>query len=93
MICEHLQPVEQDLKLAGFNETYRGQPWSKNCREWVYFDCALDLATLRARLRLPASVIDHVHRGTHDGSEAGFVCTCRWDAIMGLHPDPTAEIA
>lgn len=92
MVCEHLQRLEQDLKQAGFKETYRGQPWSTNCREWIYFDCLLDLVALRARLRLPEIVIDHVHRGTHDGSEAGFVCTCRWDAIMGAHAEYVAEL-
>lgn len=92
MVCEHLQPLETDLKQAGFNETYRGRPWSKNCREWIYFDCLLDLAALRARLQLADSVIDHVHRGTHDGSEVGFVCTCSWDAIMGVHTDCATEL-
>jgi hypothetical protein len=28
----------------------------------------------------------HDHRGTHDGSERGIVCTMHNDAIMGPHP-------
>lgn len=91
MICEHLTGLELELLRADIKELYRGQPWSKNCREWVYFDCCLDLAGLRARLDLAPSVIDHVHRGTHDGAEAGFVCTCSWDAVMGAHPDVAAR--
>lgn len=92
MLCEHLLKLEQDLRDAGIKETHRGQPWSKNCREWVYFDCRLDLVSLRARLNLAQVVVDHVHRGTHDGSEAGFVCTCRCDAIMGAHPDDARNL-
>ena len=42
MVCEHLYPLEQALLAAGIAETYRGQPWSRNCREWVYFDADLD---------------------------------------------------
>ena len=92
MLCEHLTGLEQELLRMGLKEVHRGQPWSKNCREWVYFDCRLDLVALRARLDLAPSVIDQIHRGTHDGSEAGLVCTCRWDAIMGAHPDSAANL-
>ena len=30
--------MEQALIARGIRENYRGQPWSMNCREWVYFD-------------------------------------------------------
>jgi hypothetical protein len=92
MVCEHLTGLEQELLRMGIKEVHRGQPWSKNCREWVYFDCCLDLVALRARLDLAPSIIDHIHRGTHDGSEAGLVCTRCWDAIMGAHPDNAANL-
>ena len=87
MTCEHLAALEKALLASGFKDVYRGQAWSKNCREWVYFDCHLDLPLLRMKFSLDARVTDHVHRGTHDGSEAGFVCNVHWDAVMGLHPD------
>ena len=87
MTCEHLRPLEEELLARRVPETFRGQPWSDNCHEWVYFACVLDLASLRARLHLAPVVADHVHRGTHDGAEAGFVCQEHHDAIMGLHPD------
>lgn len=87
MTCEHLLPLERALAAAGFRETFRGQAWSDNCREWVYYDCVLDLLELRRTLRLAACVHDHVHRGTHDGQEAGFVCEIHRDGVMGLHPD------
>lgn len=83
--------LEKELQKLGIREVHRGQPWSRNCREWVYFDCYLDLAALRARLHLAPGVQDHVHRGTHDGSEAGFVCMDCWDAIMGVHSDHAAS--
>ncbi|MFO0202255.1 MAG: hypothetical protein ACK528_03910 [Alphaproteobacteria bacterium] len=36
-------------------------------------------------------VVDHVHRGTHDGAQAGFVCDQCHDAIMGAHPGISAR--
>lgn len=86
MVCEHLAALEQEIHTRGIAETYRGTPWSRNCREWVYFACCFDLAALRARLNFASCITDHVHRGTHDGSEAGLVCNQCWDAIVGAHP-------
>ncbi|MGE3302699.1 MAG: hypothetical protein AB7M12_06260 [Hyphomonadaceae bacterium] len=91
MVCEHLRALEEEMLARGVRETYRGQPWSRNCREWVYFDCRLDLTALRARFAFAPCVSDHVHRGTHDGQEAGFVCDRCWDAVMGAHPSETAR--
>jgi hypothetical protein len=85
MVCEHLAPLEQALLLRNFTVTSRGQAWSKNCREWVYFDCFLDIPAIQAHVRLPECVTTHSHRGTHDGQELGFVCTLCNDAIMGLY--------
>ncbi len=86
MVCECLAKLEQALLNAGIKETYRGQAWSQNCREWVYFDCVLDLPSLRERFGLSDLVKDHEHRGTHDGSERGFVCSECQDGVMGVHP-------
>lgn len=86
MTCEHLIKLEKALIDAGVEETYRGQSWSKNCREWVYFNCVLPLDDIRAQFDLDECVEDHEHRGTHSGSEAGLVCRIHHDAIMGLHP-------
>lgn len=90
MTCEHLLPLEEALLAAGIRETYRGQAWSENCREWVYFDCRLALPELRQRFQLASCVVYHEHFGTHDGQEAGFVCTIHQDGIMGLHPKSAA---
>lgn len=85
MVCECLSALERELIDAGISETYRGQAWSNNCREWAYFDCYLDRAAIRARLGLPDTVEDHDHFGTHDGQESGLVCALHHDAIMGAH--------
>jgi hypothetical protein len=86
MTCEHLIELDRALAEAGFKETFRGAAWSANCREWVYYDCVLDRDAIRRRYELAACVQDHEHRGTHDGQEAGFVCTVHHDGVMGLHP-------
>lgn len=87
MLCEHLEALERALLEAGVRETSRGQAWSENCREWVYFDVLLDLAQCRRRFGLPGCVEEHIHRGTHDGSESGLVCAVHKDGVMGRHPD------
>jgi hypothetical protein len=92
MLCEHLAQVEQALITAGITITYRGQPWSSNCREWVYIACWLDRAAIRSRFTLADCVHDHDHLGTHDGQEAGLVCSQCHDAIMGAHVNFSAGL-
>lgn len=84
MVCEHLQPLERALLDAEIAVTFRGQAWSKNCREWVYFDAFLDVDAIRREFALPDFVTTHSHRGTHDGQEAGLVCSRCHDAIVGF---------
>lgn len=91
MTCEHLRDLEQAIQARGIRETYRGQSWSKSCREWVYFDCFIDTAAVRETWSLADCVTDHAHRGTHDGQERGLVCSICHDAIMGRYePSPRA---
>ncbi len=75
------------MLAAGVGVTSRGQAWSDNCRQWVYFDCFMDLEAVRDRIALAPCVRDHEHLGTHDGSEAGFFCEQCKDGIMGVHPE------
>ena len=84
-MCEHLIDIERELKAQGFKETFRGQPWSKNCREWVYYDCYLDTKSIRNRFKLPDFVIDHSNDDPRSGLEAGLVCEQCHDAIVGAH--------
>jgi hypothetical protein len=85
MICEHLRPLEQAIVARGGRETYRGKPWGLKCREWVYFDCFIDTNAVSKAVALPGCVAEHLHRGTHDGSERGFVCADCHDAVMGSY--------
>lgn len=87
MICEHLQPIETLILEKEIKETYRGQVWSTNCREWVYYDCFIDAVALLERLNLAECVEIHKHLGTHDGSEYGFYCSEHQDGIMGVAPE------
>jgi hypothetical protein len=85
MICEHLAAIEALAVAAGIAETARGHLWSGAAGEWVYYDCLFDRAAIEAR-GLPAGVAWHEHLGTHDGTEAGFVCEPCGTGVMGLHP-------
>ena len=85
MICEHLAGLEKELKKLKIKETYRGQAWGENCREWVYFDCYLNTKKLRKRFRYPEYIRYHVNDDERSGLEEGFTCTLCNDGIMGLH--------
>ncbi|MBZ5520698.1 MAG: hypothetical protein LAP21_00430 [Acidobacteriia bacterium] len=91
MTCEHLKALEEAIIAAGMRETYRGQAWSNNCREWVYFDCYIDIEAVRKKFTLADCVHDHIHRGTHDGRERGLECTICHDGIMGSY-EPGARV-
>jgi len=73
------------MLARGIRETFRGAAWSLNCREWVYFDCFIDMAAVCSKFALADCVQEHVHRGTHDGQERGFVCAQCHDGVMGSY--------
>ena len=83
MVCEHLSALEWLLLDERIAVTYRGQPWSKNCREWVYFDAALNVEELQRRLGLSAPVSVHDNSDPKSGIERGLYCSQCHDAIMG----------
>jgi hypothetical protein len=85
-MCPCLKPLDDTLKTRGVKETFRGEAWSEDCREWAYYRVVLAKPAVRVFFQLPDSVIDHEHLGTHDGAESGFVCTLHKDAVMGEHP-------
>lgn len=91
MVCTHLEAIERAILARGIRETFRGAPWSENCREWVYFDCYIDLEALQRNFRWFNCLTTHEHRGTHDGSERGVTCVACKDAIMGRY-EPAAGI-
>jgi len=84
MVCEHLAPLEDELNRANIKETYRGKAWTKNCREWAYFDVVLDTSALAARLSFPPCVKIHENLDQKSGLERGFECEECNDGIMGL---------
>lgn len=86
-MCEHLEALDKALQHSGIRETYRGSPWSKNCREWAYYDCTLLHERLRQQFNLPDFVEYELIGDPKAGSEAGLVCTKCHDAIMGYHPE------
>lgn len=83
MVCEHLHPLEQALRDAGVAETYRGQPWSENCREWVYFDVILDTGAIMGRFDFPRCIEVEENTDPKSGLEHGLFCSTCKDAVMG----------
>ncbi len=87
-ICQHLRPVQEYIRSLGVRVYDVCTPWTENCRTWVYFEnVVVDTESLRSRFNLPASIVTHSHRGTHDGAEHGLVCQQDHDALMGVHPE------
>lgn len=87
-VCACLAPVEAYVRSLGVHVVDVSSPWSKNCRNWVSFDdVVLDGPALIKRFALPATIVVHTHRGTHDGAEQGLVCELHHDALIGAHPD------
>ena len=86
-MCKHLAELENELKSKGIKETYRGQPWSDNCREWVYYDCVLDVEKIKSRYNFAPCVTISRNDDQRSGRELGFYCEQCYDAVMGLHPE------
>ncbi len=83
MVCEHLAELEKELAASEVKETFRGQPWTANCREWVYFDIVLDTDSIAKLLDLGPMVVVHENADERSGLEKGFVCEVCKDGIMG----------
>ncbi len=84
-MCEHLTRLDSELKEKGIKETFRGQAWSNNTREWVYYDCVLNLDKVRRRHNFPDFIKTHINDDNKSGMEAGFYCDQCKDGVMGLH--------
>ncbi len=71
MTCEHLRSLEQAMIAGGMRETFRGQAWSNDCREWVYFQCLLTWTPFaNTSLSLLVSVCTHIAARTMAAREA-----------------------
>ncbi|CAN5518197.1 hypothetical protein BH10ACI2_BH10ACI2_06840 [soil metagenome] len=84
MVCEHLSALEHELIQNGAVELSRGSPWSKNCREWVYFDVFLDTTALIKRFDFGPEVEFHENTDPRSGLERGLVCSVCHDAVIGV---------
>lgn len=91
MVCSHLVELEKDLLATMIPVTYRGQAWGDNCREWVYFDCVLDVNKLREIYSLPEFVLHHKNTDQRSGTEEGLQCDRCKDGIMGYLADGNEE--
>ena len=85
-MCDHLAQLDKELKERGIKETFRGQPWTANTREWVYYDCVLVLDKIRNRYIFPEFIESHVNNDDKSGMEAGFYCDRCKDGVIGIHP-------
>lgn len=85
-MCEHLKRLDIELQERGIKEIFRGQAWSNNTREWVYYDCVLNLDKLRSRYNFPDFIKTHINDDNKSGMEAGFYCDQCKDGVMGIHP-------
>lgn len=86
-MCTHLKLIESYLLAKGYKEIYRGQVWSNNCREWIYFNGVLNIQELQEQFKLDKTIIVHDYQDIKVGSELGLVCTLCFDGIMGAHPN------
>jgi hypothetical protein len=82
-MCEHLIELERELIARGITLVSRGNPWSRNCREWACFACCLDIRALRKRFAFAPCVEDHENLDTKSGTERGLCCSEHHDAIIG----------
>jgi hypothetical protein len=92
-MCIHLKAVEDYIKQQGIVEYWRGQPWTRNCREWIYFECVFSPTQLKAKLGLDACVDIHIYNDIKAGSEQGLICNECKDGVMGLHPESSLASA
>jgi hypothetical protein len=83
MVCEHLAALEKELLASGAEVTYRGQSWSKNCREWVYFEVRLDADSLMKRFSFDPCVQVHENKDSKSGLEHSLYCSKCHDGVMG----------
>jgi hypothetical protein len=83
-MCEHLIELDNYIKSKNIKEIFRGQAWSENCREWVYYDCILNIDKLREKFNLDKCVEIHEYNEIKTANELGFYCSKCKDAVMGF---------
>lgn len=86
LTCEHLQPLERELRASGVRIERETRDWDDAWSGfWVYFRARIDPGATRAQFRLPDFVAYHEWDGRVAGNEAGFRCTRCVTGVMGVH--------
>jgi hypothetical protein len=83
-MCEHLIELDYYIKSKNIKEIFRGKAWSKNCREWVYYDCILNIDKLKEKFNLNNCVEIHEYNDIKVANELGFYCNNCKDAVIGF---------
>jgi hypothetical protein len=84
-ICEHLQPVREELLRSGARIGTGGHLWSGTAI-WLWFNLVLDPEALQRKLALDACVSPTENDDPRSGPELGLRCTIHGDGIVGPHP-------
>jgi len=86
--CPHLEPLEQELARQGVALGEPAvSPYGPSAGLWCACNCVFDEPSLRARLKLPATIRYDEYDGRVAGSDATFFCPECKRAIMGIHPN------
>ena len=86
-MCEHLAELDDYIKNKGIKELFRGKAWSKNCNEWVYYDCIIDIEKIKKKFPFNNCIKIHEFNDIKTANELGFFCDDCKDGIMGFNPN------
>ena len=85
-MCEHLIEIDNYIKAKGVKELFRGKAWSKNCNEWVYYDCIINIEKIKENIVINNCVEIHEYHDIKVSNELGFFCNKCKDGVIGFHP-------
>jgi hypothetical protein len=81
-----LEALDNYVRNKNVKELFRGNAWSKNCREWVYYDCVLNVKKLKEKFSFNNCVIIREYNDIKVANELGFFCNrskmALWDLIL-----------
>jgi hypothetical protein len=84
-MCIHLIDLDNYIKDKGIKEIFRGKAWSKNCNEWVYYDCIIDIEKIKGEIIMDNCITIHEYNDIKIANELGFfvmiVKMALWDLV------------
>jgi hypothetical protein len=86
-MCRHLIKLDDYIKNNCVKELFRGKAWSKNCNEWVYYDCIINIDKIKQKMGFDDCVKIHEYNDFRIANELGFYCNICKDGIMGFSPN------